>query len=428
MTARLEPGDRRLVQARPGFVMAAIIILLAAPASSLRPQDRVRQQRAELERIRQERADLERQMSELRSTAHDLSEEVTNLDRRADATARLVSTLDRQLFAIAAEVTGASHSMARAEEELSQKRVVLRRRLVDIYKRGPMYTAEALLSAASFGELVARYKYLHLLALRDRALVGRVEQLRSQVALERDRLVVLQRNLGENRQDKQVEEDRLRALEQQQRSQLSRVREVTRRTQNRIARMKATETQLDDAIATLEADRRRAMASTRRSTLAPRATSSVRTSDYGKLDWPVSGPLVYTFGRAVQPNNTTIRWNGVGIRAPVGTTVRQRRGRPRGQRPPVRHVRTHRDRRARRRRLLDLRIALARRRATGRRRHQGTGPRRRRHLRPGVAATSPLRGPAGRPRDRPREMAAPAAVSRRSRRLHSPADHICFVA
>jgi murein hydrolase activator len=31
---------------------------------------------------------------------------------------------------------------------------------------------------------------------------------------------------------------------------------------------------------------------------------------------------VYTFGREVQPNNTSIKWNGVGIRASVGTAVR----------------------------------------------------------------------------------------------------------
>ena len=120
----------------------------------------------------------------------------------ADATSRLVRVLDRQLGSIADEVNDATANMGRAESELAQKKVVLRRRLVDIYKRGPLYTAEALLSAASFGELVARYKYLHLLALRDRALVRRVEQLRNQVALERDRLVVLQRGLQDNLEDK----------------------------------------------------------------------------------------------------------------------------------------------------------------------------------------------------------------------------------
>ena len=37
------------------------ILCLQSPVSSLQSQDRIRQQRSELERIRQERADLERQ-------------------------------------------------------------------------------------------------------------------------------------------------------------------------------------------------------------------------------------------------------------------------------------------------------------------------------------------------------------------------------
>jgi septal ring factor EnvC (AmiA/AmiB activator) len=309
---------RRLMQA----VLLALAFSSLLPPPSSFAQDRIRQQRTELERIRQERADLERQMRQLQTTAHDLSEEVTNLDRRADATARLVSTLDAQLQSITAEVDIANNGMVRAEAELVHKRAALRQRLVNIYKRGPMYTAQALLSAPSFGELVARYKYLHLLALRDRTLVRRVEQLRNQVALERDRLVVLQRGIRDNREEKQLEEGRLRALEQQQRMQLARVRQETKTTQNIIARMRLTESQLTSAINALEMDRRRAVASARRPAAAPRASSSVRTTDYGTLDWPVDGPLVYTFGRAVQPNNTTIRWNGVGIQANVGTPVK----------------------------------------------------------------------------------------------------------
>lgn len=258
-------------------------------------------------------------MRDLQNTAHDLDAELVNLDRRADATARIVRTLDRQLLAIADEVDAATTNMARAESELALKRVILRRRLVDIYKRGPLYTAEALLSAPSFGDLVARYKYLHLLALRDRALVRRVEQLRNQVALERDRLVVLQRSLRDSREDKQLEEARLRSLEQQQRQQLTRVKSETRQTQNMIARMRLTENQLSATIASLELERRRAVANR---PAAARANSSISTSDYGRLDWPVEGPLVYTFGRAVQSNNTAIRWNGVGIRAAIGTGVR----------------------------------------------------------------------------------------------------------
>jgi septal ring factor EnvC (AmiA/AmiB activator) len=301
-----------------GVLVAAFFLL--PPSSFLFAQDtKIRAQREELTRIRMERSNLEKQMLELKSTAHDLSEEVSNLDRRADATARLVGVLDRQLEAIADEVNLASANMTRAESELAQKKAVLRRRLIDIYKRGPLYTSEALLSAASFGELVARYKYLHLLALRDRALVRRVEQLRNQVALERDRLVVLQRGLEDSREEKRLEEGRLRALEQQQRQQLASVRHETRQTENKIARARLTETQLSSTIAALEMERRRVEANR---PPAARISSSIRSMDYGRLEWPTEGSLIYTYGRAVQANNTAIRWNGVGIRASVGSAVR----------------------------------------------------------------------------------------------------------
>jgi septal ring factor EnvC (AmiA/AmiB activator) len=36
----------------------------------------------------------------------------------------------------------------------------------------------------------------------------------------------------------------------------------------------------------------------------------------------VDGDLLYNFGRVVNPNNTTVRWNGIGIKAPAGTPVR----------------------------------------------------------------------------------------------------------
>ncbi|HMC54562.1 MAG TPA: peptidoglycan DD-metalloendopeptidase family protein [Gemmatimonadaceae bacterium] len=293
--------------------------LLAIPARA-QETPRIRAQRDELTRIRLERAELERQMRDLQTTAHDLREEVTNLKQRADVTARLIRTLDNQLVVIDGDIQAASANMVHAENELSEKKQVLRHRLVEIYKRGPLFTTQALLSAESFGDLVARYKYLHMLALRDRSLVKRVEVLRNQVGMERDRLVLLQRGLANNRGEKRLEEDRLRGLEQEQRAELAQVQSQTRQTQNRIARMKIAETQLSNTISALETERRRVEAA--RPASAPRAASTIKTSDYGRLDWPVEGPLVYTYGRAVQQNNTAIRWNGVGIEAKEGTAVR----------------------------------------------------------------------------------------------------------
>ncbi len=36
----------------------------------------------------------------------------------------------------------------------------------------------------------------------------------------------------------------------------------------------------------------------------------------------MDGNIIYQFGRLVNPNNTTIRWDGIGIAAPEGTPVK----------------------------------------------------------------------------------------------------------
>jgi septal ring factor EnvC (AmiA/AmiB activator) len=309
------PTVRAVVRAA---CLALLLLAATAALSPLRAQDKLRQQREELDRIRQERADLERRMLELRANVHDLAEEVTNLNARRSATERLVEALDRQLQTINGEVDDASRNMARTEAELIDKRSTLKRRLVDIYKRGPLFTAAVLLSAQSFGELVARYKYLHMLALHDRALVARVEQLRNQVARDHERLVRLQEAIEQNRNDKRMEEDNLRDLERERTAKLADAQMSARRTAQSIDRLRRTEVELANTIAAFEAERRRTEAT--RGGFA-RSTSTIKTSDYGQLDWPVDGPLVYTYGKAQTASNATIRWNGVGIRAAIGTPV-----------------------------------------------------------------------------------------------------------
>jgi septal ring factor EnvC (AmiA/AmiB activator) len=310
---------------RAWFVAALLLLAtLAVGAEPVQAQQtaeqKVRAQRVELERIRDERAALEAKLEELRGTLHDLNEEVTNLDSQAEATARAVRSLDAQLGAIGEEVGQATTDLVRAEDELAIKRAVLRTRLADIYKRGPLYSYEALLSAETFAGLVARYKYLHLLALRDRALVKRVEELRNQIDRQRGLLVRLRNDIESSRTEKSREELRLRTLEQQRTLSLAQTRRSAAQTAARIKRIERDETRLTGVIAALESARRRAEDAARaRGTARPVAPAVRREAT---LDWPVDGSLLYRFGRVVNPNNTTTRWNGIGIGAPAGTPVK----------------------------------------------------------------------------------------------------------
>ena len=84
-----------------------------------------------------------------------------------------------------------------------RKRSALQTRLVDIYKRGPMHTTEAFLSARTFAELVGRYKYLHEIALHDRSVVKQVTSLHDKIDEQRTLLVRLQTEIERNRLEKQ---------------------------------------------------------------------------------------------------------------------------------------------------------------------------------------------------------------------------------
>jgi murein hydrolase activator len=299
----------------------ALALALALPlgAQQPTPEARLRADRAELDSMRAERSDLERRMSDLKSNAHDLSEEVANLDRQAELTDRAVKTLDTELTAITADVNDATANLVRSQDELAIKRALLQQRVVEIYKRGPLYSVEALFGAQSFGDLIARYKYLHLLTLRDQALVVRVEALTDKIARQRKVLVGLEHRIEETRSEKAGEEARLRRLETERAERLEEVKRTQQATEARLREIANAESHLGSVINTIEEARRRAEA--RRNAPAP-AASTLTTRDLGRLDWPVEGHILYRFGRVVNPNNTTTRWNGIGIAAPVGTSVR----------------------------------------------------------------------------------------------------------
>jgi murein hydrolase activator len=286
------------------------------PAQQTDAEVRIRSQRDELARIRAERDELEKKMSGLQNTAHELADEVNLLDKQHDATARMVKSLDNQLEAITDEVKSTTANMSSSEREAAMKRAVLQRRLIEIYKRGPLYSAEVLFSAQSVGQLVARYKYLHLLALRDKGLVHRLEELHDRIESQHIQLVRLQSSVIENRATKEREAARLVELEKLQTRNLARVQADAKRTKARLAELEKSEARLNNFIATFEAERRRT------GTRETRAPSSIRTTDIGRLDWPVNGAFLYRFGRFVNPNNTTTRWNGIGISAAVGTSVK----------------------------------------------------------------------------------------------------------
>jgi septal ring factor EnvC (AmiA/AmiB activator) len=301
---------RRIILA--GGLLTAVAIQPAAAQDALRNQIRDSQER--LEQIRRERQQLDQEYAQLRGQVHTVSEELQNIERRIGSSADVLAELDVQIAAYAEQVTETTTDLLRTHDELVVRRTELRERLRNIYQRGRLHAFQVLLEARSFGELLGRYKYLHLVARYDRTLVSEVRRLEERLAEQRSRLASEYARLQGLRAEKELEIDDLERLERQRRRRLSNVQQRVDQTESRLTALDEEEKRLGSLLVELEAARREAerLAGTI-------STSTLRTSDLGQLDWPVEGDVVYRFGQR-KPDVEDV-WKGVGIGAPRGTPV-----------------------------------------------------------------------------------------------------------
>jgi septal ring factor EnvC (AmiA/AmiB activator) len=303
----------------PSRLAALCAVLAAAPLAAQRPapfDQQLRDNQQRLESIRRERSAVEEELERLRTQAHSISDELANIERQKETTNRIVNELDRQISGLSDQIDRTTVDLLLAQNALGEKRAVLEHRLVDIYKRGPLYLYQVLLAAESFGDLLSRYKYLYLVSRQDRLLANDMSKLQRRIGRERQTLVDARDVLGRRKIERTEELDRYLALERARQTSLRETRRSTREAQLRLSELERDEKSLNDRIAALERARLEAEAR------GAAASAAITTSDLGQLEWPVEGRILYQFGTAAGPNNTRIPWHGIGIGATIGTPVR----------------------------------------------------------------------------------------------------------
>ena len=306
----------------PAYPLTTLAILLSAitPAHAQGTPD-LEESKRRLEEIRAERDRLEQQQRKLQGQVHDVNDELSNLERQRESTQRIVNEIERQIGGLASQLDRSSAELILAQDNLAERRAVLQRRLIDIYKRGTLHTFQVLLAAESFGDLLSRYKYLYLTSEQDRSLVTDVEQLRNRVVQQRNNILNVRGELDRRREEREAEASKYSELASERAQKLQSLQRSARSTERRLTELQKDESRLNGLLASLERARRdeAARGALRGGVSTP---GSITTADLGKLDWPVEGTIVYRFGRDTLPSGGIIRWNGVGIAAKVGTPVK----------------------------------------------------------------------------------------------------------
>lgn len=300
----------------PRLALAAVACLAAAAAASAQQPD-LERSRQRLEEVRAERERLRREQERLQSQVRDAGRELDNLERQRETTNRIVNELERQIGGLGSQLDEASTRLALAQDNLAERRAVLERRLVDIYKRGTLYTFQVLLAAESFGDLLSRYKYLFLTSRQDRALVQDVERLRNRILAERSELFQVQDQLDRRLRERETELRSYRELASERSARIRQLRQTTQTTARRLTALARDEEDLLEVLAALERNRRAAPAPGTGRT----ETRGVSTADLGRLDWPVEGRVLYGFGPDTLASGARITRHGITIAAPAGTPV-----------------------------------------------------------------------------------------------------------
>jgi len=317
-----------------GLAALAVGIGLVVISPSLEAQQapsarEISESQQRLEQIRQERARLREEMSGLRSRVTDVSSELQNLEAQISTSGELLEEMEFQMEQVQGDIESTTRELLDTRDRVLEMRATLNWRLRDIYKRGPLHEVQVLLSAESFSDLINRYKYLFLMAQRDRNIVNQVREMETELA-SRERLLRRQRQqVEELRAERQREHQDLETVERERQRTLGTLRSREQTAAQRARQLEEDERSVASLIETLERRRReaeRAAEERRRAgrpaTPADPAEPTVTTADMGSLDWPVQGRVMYGFGRENQPGGTVVRRNGIGIGADRGTPVR----------------------------------------------------------------------------------------------------------
>jgi septal ring factor EnvC (AmiA/AmiB activator) len=305
----------------PALCVVVIAALPLGRLSAQQPPD-LDKSRERLEQVRAERDRLRQDQERLQGQVRDVGRELDNLERQRETTNRIVNELERQIGGLGSQVDNTSVQLALAEDNLADRRAVLDRRLVDIYKRGPLYTFQVLLAAETFADLLSRYKYLYLTSRQDRALVTDVERLRNRIQAQRGELVSVQEQLDRRRIEREAELRSYRNLAEARAAQIRRLRQSSQTTARRLTALARDEENLIDVLAALERARRPAARAAAPSAAEERRPSTtVSTADLGRLDWPVGGRILYNFGPDTLPSGARITRHGIAIAAAAGTPV-----------------------------------------------------------------------------------------------------------
>jgi murein DD-endopeptidase MepM/ murein hydrolase activator NlpD len=297
----------------PIALAVSAFLLLPLPGVSAPLSTRIERKREQIERHKAREGVLSTTIQRFDARIDAVQGEIAATERQLQ---RVQSSLDRQkakLLEVRNRLEAARDRLERLRSQLATARVVLAKRLVEIYKADSPDALTVILESDGFGDLLERAEFLKRISDQDREITDRVRGLRDKAKDQAVQLADLEQQEQATAERILSERDQVAAVESRlvgSRDQLASARADKR---GALADVRSSRVSLEGDLAALEKEQARVQAALQG---AGQTFDGPIKHGSGALIWPVNGSVVSPFG---------MRWGrlhaGIDIAVPSGTAI-----------------------------------------------------------------------------------------------------------
>ncbi len=278
--------------------------------------NRSNSQRNKLSRLRREIDDYRQKVQNEKRKEEQLLENLAKLDREIDLNYEFVAELkkeERQKLKVVGRI---GDELIIKIDELERLHEIYKKRIISFYKFGRIKDIELLLSAKSFNQALAWFKYIKLLAENDRRnfqnLLSKKEKIEEKRTSLKNELIA-KRNII---REKEAESEKLKVSSEQRSGLLTQVQKNKQTYLDKLKQYQVSEKEIQRLI--IEQERKRIRLENQ-GIIEPTDFHRLRR----KMIWPTDGRIINHFGRHKHPKWKTVTENiGVDIKAEFGQDVR----------------------------------------------------------------------------------------------------------
>jgi septal ring factor EnvC (AmiA/AmiB activator) len=303
--------------------IAALVcaVVLASATEPVRAQsnqsleDRIGDQKKELDRIKSEIDAHRAESKKLQKQERAVIKRLSTLDKEIDLSRQFLNNLSTQERLMTERVDSLRVRIDYEDSKLTEKKAILGKRVRQLYKRDPNHRWDIVLGSSDLQQVVRRYKYSRLIAEHDAALIEQIRDRKLTFETESAAITESLADISMVRTSREEEAQKLEGSKRKRQTMLAQIRNEKGEHAEAIKELERAQEEMKNLMGRLEERR-----------LELERQGVISEGDFvklkGKMIRPVEGKVVRGFGQQKHPKYGTVTFNnGVDIGASAGAPI-----------------------------------------------------------------------------------------------------------